>query len=207
MQLISFKESECRRKEWSYDYIYERGQNEWQFLFFEMLELESYDDKEKWRMKFLEFLKEDTDKNIVRAPYRNLAFLQKFLDVDPHIYINVSKIILQKKNYNDFMLSIYFGLLFYEREFSPEKVYSYFETEKVLLWIYIFLLSMKKMYILIWIKAYSKYFCKKNVQISVYEPDRIIFCWNLKIIMRYLTACLKMLQTIFKAIYHAESRF
>lgn len=58
-----------------------------------------------------------------------------------------------------------------------------------------------------WIKAYSKYFCKKNVQISVYEPDRIIFCWNLKIIMRYLTACLKMLQTIFKAIYHAESRF
>lgn len=167
MQLISFKESECRRKEWSYDYIYERGQNEWQFLFFEMLELESYDDKVKWRMKFLEFLKEDTDKNIVRAPYRNLAFLQKFLDVDPHIYINVSKIILQKKNYNDFMLSIYFGLLFYEREFS----------------------------------------CKKNVQISVYEPDRIIFCWNLKIIMRYLTACLKMLQTIFKAIYHAESRF
>lgn len=155
MQLISFKESECRRKEWSYDYIYERGQNEWQFLFFEMLELESYDDKEKWRMKFLEFLKEDTDKNIVRAPYRNLAFLQKFLDVDPHIYINVSKIILQKKNYNDFMLSIYFGLLFYEREFSPEKVYSYFETEKVLLWIYIFLLSMKKMYILIFMEIIS----------------------------------------------------
>ena len=155
MQLISFKESECRRKEWSYDYIYERGQNEWQFLFFEMLVLESYDDKVKWRMKFLEFLKEDTDKNIVRAPYRNLAFLQKFLDVDPHIYINVSKIILQKKNYNDFMLSIYFGLLFYEREFSTEKVYSYFETEKVLLWIYIFLLSMKKMYILIFMEIIS----------------------------------------------------
>ena len=53
------------------------------------------------------------------------------------------------------MLSIYFGLLFYEREFSPEKVYSYFETEKVLLWIYIFLLSMKKMYILIFMEIIS----------------------------------------------------
>lgn len=27
----------------TYDYICEKGQNEWQFLFFEMLELKSYD--------------------------------------------------------------------------------------------------------------------------------------------------------------------
>lgn len=179
----------------TYDYISEKGQNEWQFLFFEMLELESYDDKVKWRMKFLEFLKEDTDKNIVHAPYRNLAFLQKFLDVDPHIYINVSKIILQKKNYNDFMQLIYFGLLFYERAFSPENVYSYFETEKFLLIeIYFSIINEKNVYIdfhgnyiryfiekdTAWIKAYSENFCKKNTQISEYEPDRIISCWKLE---------------------------
>lgn len=198
----------------TYDYMSEKGQNEWQFLFFEMLELESCDDKVKWRMKFLEFLKEDTDKNIVHAAYRNLAFLQKFLDVDSQIYINVSKIILQKKNYNDFMLSIYFGLLFYERAFSPEKVYGYFETEKFLLIdIYFSIINEKNVYIdfhgnyikyfiekdSAWIKAYSEYFCKKICRYQNMSRTGLYSVGNWKIIMRYLTVCLKMLQTIYRA--------
>lgn len=117
-----------------------KNKNMWKFYLFEqlpdnMVSEDIYQD-------LVDYISEGTDKDIVTSSYRNLRLLDKFISIDENVYVNVSRIILKKIEYNPFIVQMYFALLFNEHVFTPEEVEKYFKSDISLLKeIYFFMLK------------------------------------------------------------------
>lgn len=115
-------------------------QNEWMFGFFETLP----ESKINFEMlkEFLVFLENDSDKEITSSAYRNLRVLDKFLIVEPNIYSVASSMIYEKRDYNRFIVCIYFEKLFHEQINSPKDLLILYRSNISLLQdIYFFMLK------------------------------------------------------------------
>lgn len=124
--------------------------NRWMFSFFEVLPQEKVDISMKEEL--LCFLKDDSDKDISKSPFRNLRFLDKYLDIEPEIYPIACRLIYEK-NYNECIIRVYFELLFNEHNYKPNELFGLFSSDIELLQeIYIFMI-MKG-----WLADYSGVF-------------------------------------------------
>lgn len=68
------------------------------------------------------FLMEDSDRNLKSSPYRDIDFLDKYLPLDNNVIYEATKIILKKKDYSPFMVTIYFELQFNAHHICPNDV-------------------------------------------------------------------------------------
>lgn len=100
--------------------------NKWIFAFFETLPKSKVNKTELKR--FLEFLKDDSDKNSLFG-YKNIKVLEKFIDIEPHIYPIASDIIFEKRHYSSDIVNKYFYLLFHTSEYTPEKILNLYQNE------------------------------------------------------------------------------
>lgn len=105
--------------------------NNWKFIFFQQIP-EELIDKKIYEL-FMAFLSEDTDKNIKESAFRDLGFVRHFLKIDKNAFVNVSKKILNKREYNSFIVKMYFTLLFHESCFTPEELIDLFQSDTELL--------------------------------------------------------------------------
>lgn len=97
-----------------------RRRNKWQFDYFALIPEELVTDSVYQQL--LGFLRDDSDKDICQSGYRNIRFLDKYLKVDGDAYIRASRIILDKRNYNGYMIEIYLMFLFDEDVYSPKEI-------------------------------------------------------------------------------------
>lgn len=112
--------------------------NVWMYAYYHELPDKCIDDKALNGL--YAFLQDDSDKIINSSPCRDIDFLDKYLTVDRNVVITASRIILSKKVYSPFMVTIYFDLLFNRNHISPEKVIEKYSGDISLLEdIYIFL--------------------------------------------------------------------
>ena len=105
--------------------------NYWLFCYFESLP-ESKVNEENLK-ELLEFFESKSDDKITQSYPRNLRLLDKFLGIEPNIYTIASSIIYEKRRYNDFIVGIYFKLLFNIYSYSPEELIKLFEKDLGLL--------------------------------------------------------------------------
>lgn len=163
--------------------------NEWEFVFFESLELDVLNNR--WSNAFLKYLEKDSDKDITKSSYRNLKFLDKYTTVDLDIYIKAIRVINNKFKYSPFILSIYLHLFFNENVFKPYELLNIFRDDlDILQEIYFKLISYDNhidysgIYIKTfaeldksWIEHYIEYIIN-NINDMRYEIcDRISACW------------------------------
>jgi hypothetical protein len=119
---------------WGKDTLYDwlmsnnnRNRNKWLFAYFEEYPEAEVSEKEIERLT--EYMKEESDKEIVSSPYRKMHFLDKFRTISPDIYVVISRIILSKTSYSQFIVSIYFGLLFHDNIYTPEELEHLYKTD------------------------------------------------------------------------------
>ncbi|MFL8709517.1 hypothetical protein Q3304_02060 [Clostridioides sp. GD02377] len=105
--------------------------NEWKYAFFEAIPEDEV--SKEWIEKLFEFLKEEDDKNINESAYRNLRFLDKYIELKPDIYISVVKIINDKFKYSPFIAHIYLCLFFNEKAYKPSEIINIFKDNTLLL--------------------------------------------------------------------------
>lgn len=98
--------------------------NYWLFCYFESLPKSKVNDD--YLNELLEFFENKSDDKITQSYPRNLRLLDKFLVIEPDIYIIAASIIYEKRYYNDFIVGIYFKLLFNSNSFSPEELIKLF---------------------------------------------------------------------------------
>lgn len=164
--------------------------NVWQYTFFEILPENEVDNK--MYEQLIDFFRDDSDKEIASSYFRDLKFLEKYRKINPDIYTEVAKIILKKKNYNPFIVKIYFVMLFHLSRYSPQELIDYFKSDiKLLKEIYFFCISNYSICDYTgefleffvensneWIEQYAQYFCsieRKNLED---ENGRIASLWN-----------------------------
>ncbi|UUV15634.1 hypothetical protein [Clostridioides difficile] len=99
--------------------------NEWKFAFFEELPEEAIN--RMWIEELFEFIKKDDDKNIKQSTYRNLSFLDKYVNLKSDIYIDIVNIINDKFKYNPFIAYIYLSLFFNENIYKPVEIINIFK--------------------------------------------------------------------------------
>ena len=104
-----------------------------------------------------------------------LRFLDKFIAIDKEVYVTVSRIILEKKSYNAFIVKMYFAMLFNEYCYTPEEVKNFFSSDLELLKeVFFFTIKNDNMadcrgtflveFLTIdesWVDAYADVFCEK----------------------------------------------
>lgn len=105
--------------------------NYWLFCYFESLPKSEVN--EDYLNELLEFFENKSDDKITQSYPRNLRLLDKFLGIEPNIYTIVASIIYEKRHYNDFIVGIYFKLLFNSNFFTPEELIKLFEKDLGLL--------------------------------------------------------------------------
>ena len=81
----------------------------------------------------IEFFQDDGDKEIKSSPYRDLRFLDNFIEFEPKIYCKVTRIILKKQEYSNFMVRMYFEWLFNDHVWKPEELMCKFSDDIELL--------------------------------------------------------------------------
>lgn len=117
-----------------------RHRNEWLFAYYHEIP-QAYIDKNELDSLY-GFLMDDSDRDMQSSPYRDINFLDKYLPVDENVIITASKIILKKKNYSPFMVSMYFGLQFNDHHILPNDVIRKYGREiKLLERIYLFVVE------------------------------------------------------------------
>ena len=79
------------------------------------------------------FLKDPSDSELKKSPYRNIVFLEKYRKVDGNAVITGSRIILSKVNDSPYAAHLYFGLLFNIYSNSPTTVVERFKGDLELL--------------------------------------------------------------------------
>lgn len=84
--------------------------NTWQYCYFTTLPVEFIDER-KLKLWY-DFLKNDSDKYILSSFNRDLLFLKRFQNLDEDVIVKSCKIIDTKRNYSDFIVKLYFDLLF-----------------------------------------------------------------------------------------------
>lgn len=111
--------------------------NLWQYAYFSLIPQTEVD--ERTYKLLLDYFKSDDDKDIREPSYRSLAFLKKFRQIDPAVFVTVSRIILQKQIYNPSMAYAYLSTLFIKQCVDQEKLLGYFQIDQNLLFeIYMF---------------------------------------------------------------------
>lgn len=131
----------------SAEYVYELlnscsfiNKNKWKFFFFDRLP-EPMVNEANYNL-LLEYLHDKSDSEITSSTYRNMRFLDKYLKIDKNAYVTCSRIIYSKKEYNKFIVEMYFTLLFHDRCYSPDELLVLFDADKNLLKdIYFFMLE------------------------------------------------------------------
>ncbi len=161
--------------------------NEWLFVYFETVPKEIID--QNVLEEFLEFLRSDKDKNIKSSCYRRLRLLDKFLEIENNIYPIACSIIYEKRAYSEFIVDIYFELLFHTQVYSPTEVLELFAEDRELLQ-NIYFYSVSKGHLKdykgdffkefikadeLWIRKYSEIFW--NIQ-DENNDYRIIVLWE-----------------------------
>lgn len=174
-----------------------RSKNEWQMCFFQTLP-EQMVDKYTYDL-LIGFLQSDSDKDIQSSTYRNLHFLDKFMVIDPEIYVTASKLILEKRSYNGFIVQMYFAGLFNEHLYSPEQVISLYNSDMTLLReIFFFtlktncLVDYKSKFLIVflsiddsWINEYAEMIYEKVQNGRDHDYDQYIALWMSDDYMRY----------------------
>lgn len=97
-----------------------KNRNAWLFAYFHELPQEYIDQKEVSAL--YNFLMDESDRDIQSSPYRDIKFLDKYLHVDNDVILTASKIILRKKAYSPFIVTLYFELQFNEHNIQPTDV-------------------------------------------------------------------------------------
>lgn len=171
--------------------------NEWLFCFFETLP-ESKVSSDMME-ELLQFLVSDSDKEITSSSYRSLRLLDKFMIIKSDVYSVATSLIYEKRHYSNFIVNIYFELLFDDHIYSPKELMILFENDIVLLQdIYFYMLKQGRYidyrgtflveFLLIdetWLKKYAESFWE-NAQNNIdYDIDRIKALWQSNNFIKY----------------------
>ena len=117
---------------------------------YELISAEDYEQKNAWIYAYYHelpdeaidsaqlnglytFLKDPSDSELKKSPYRNIVFLEKYRKVDGNAVITGSRIILSKVNDSPYAAHLYFGLLFNIYSNSPTTVVERFKGDLELL--------------------------------------------------------------------------
>lgn len=180
--------------EYVYNFIWSKKfvqKNKWQFEFFETLPKEEIDPL--WLERLIEFFQDDGDKEIKSSPYRDLRFLDNFIEFEPKIYCKVTRIILKKQEYSNFMVRMYFEWLFNDHVWKPEELMCKFSDDiELLKEVYLCTIRLDshtdydgefiKYFISVdnsWVQLYAEYINENEDRSYLYEHDRIMACWEL----------------------------
>ena len=113
--------------------------NIWLYAYYHELPIALIDGKQLEALYC--FLADDSDAFIQKSPYRDIFFLKKYLTVDRNVFIKAAKIILEKRTYSPFIVSIYFEQLFNPYFYSSTDTFQVFQGHiDILEDIYFFLL-------------------------------------------------------------------
>lgn len=180
--------------EYVYNFIWSKEfvqKNKWQFEFFETLPKEEIDSL--WLERLIEFFQDDGDKEIKSSPHRDLRFLDNFIEFEPKIYCKVTRIILKKQEYSNFMVRMYFEWLFNDHVWKPEELMCKFSDDiELLKEVYLCTIRLDshtdydgefiKCFISVdnsWVQLYAEYIIENEDRSYLYEHDRIMACWEL----------------------------
>ena len=170
--------------------------NEWIYFYFDILPanciyMDMYEE-------LLNFVKFDIKNNKINY-IRNLSFLEKFLIINPNIYIEISKIIIANFSENKAAYCSYFEDLFDEGLYTPEKLLLLYKDEvEVLYNIYFKLLEegitfdyTGEFFIVFiknnekFLKNYSDIYIKRKAWNSGNEDGRIQRLWKSENFIEY----------------------
>ena len=179
--------------------------NKWLFYFFEKLP-ETMVNEKNYNL-LLEYLSDKSDNKITSSKSRNMRFLDKYLKIDKDAYVTCSRIIYMKKEYNKFIVEMYFSLLFYEQCYSPEELLLLFDTDKNLLKdVYFFMLENHDMIDLAgsflaaflalgeeWVESYTEFVAETICDNRAHDEYRFRTLWNLDDYSIYFDAIFKKL--------------
>lgn len=171
--------------------------NEWIFSFFETLPVENVDGEMLSEM--LNFLEDESDKNVTKSPYRSLRVLDKFIELKPNIYPIASTIIYKKRYYSNFIVNIYFELLFHDQRYSPKELLVLFESNIDLLQdIYFYILKQHThvdyhgKFLIEFLelddtclKKYTEVFWEYSKNNNLFHDDRINALWKSDSYIKY----------------------
>lgn len=114
--------------------------DQWLYSYFENLPDYQVDEDTLKELIVFFKLEKDTDLNVF--PFRKLRLLDKFLNLDPNLYVDVSSILYEKKNHSSILLNVYFEPLFNIYTYNPKELTSLFRgSEKLLQDIYFYMLE------------------------------------------------------------------
>lgn len=117
--------------------------NTWEYYYFQQIPANMV-TKEIYEI-LLSYLRNDSDKELRTLPYRDLRFVEKFFIEDKNVYVTVSKIIYEKREYNSLIVDVYFYMLFVNANGNLENLINIFNSDKKLLRkIYFFMLENHK---------------------------------------------------------------
>lgn len=146
-----------------------------------------------WLEKLIKFFQDDGDKEIKLSPYRDLRFLDNFIELEPKIYCIATRIILKKQEYSNFMVRMYFEWLFNDHVWKPEELMCKFSDDiELLKEVYLCTIRLDshtdydgefiKYFISVdnsWVQLYAEYINENEDRSYSYEHDRIMACWEL----------------------------
>ncbi|WP_058259532.1 ATP-binding protein [Fenollaria timonensis] len=114
--------------------------DQWLFSYFE--NLPDYQVDEDTLKELIVFFKLEKDKDLNVFPIRKLRLLDKFLNLEPNLYVDVSSILYEKKDHSSILLNIYFKSLFNIYTYNPKELTNLFRgSEKLLQDIYFYMLE------------------------------------------------------------------
>ena len=149
--------------------------NKWIYFYFDILPADCVDVS--MYEELVNFVKFDIKNNKINY-FRNLSILEKFLIIKPNIYIDISKILLEKFSENKYASCSYLEDLFDEALYTPEKLLLLYNEEvEVLYDIYIKLLEegitfdYTGEFFIVFIKN-NEEFLKKYSNIYIMRKDR-----------------------------------
>ena len=163
--------------------------NPWLFSFFDSLGVEQANYTMLNRL--LSFFRSDSDKSVLSSTYRNLRLLDKFLNIEPNIYLICCSIIFDKREYSRFIVKIYFYKLFAGSTYSPKDLLVLFNSDLLFLQhIYFYMLKYEEgtdydgVFLREFInfddgllKKYAEVFWEKMKNHDNYEYNRIYSLW------------------------------
>ena len=100
--------------------------NKWIYFYFDILPADCVDVS--MYEELVNFVKFDIKNNKINY-FRNLSILEKFLIIKPNIYIDISKILLEKFSENKYASCSYLEDLFDEGLYTPEKLLLLYKDE------------------------------------------------------------------------------
>lgn len=114
--------------------------DQWLFSYFE--NLPDYQVDEDTLKELIVFFKLEKNKDLNVFSIRKLRLLDKFLNLEPNLYVDVSSILYEKKNHSSILFNVYFESLFNIYTYNPKELTNLFRgSEKLLQDIYFYMLE------------------------------------------------------------------